>query len=74
MLLLIPYRTATTATLPCGTLSEAKEAFLQQYRDQYGYDGWMQQHWQAEVGNRIGQGQHYLDYTGWLTLRTADLR
>lgn len=50
--------------LPCGALDEARADFLQQYSDSYGYNGWMEQHWQQEVGNRIGQGQHYLDYTG----------
>jgi hypothetical protein len=48
----------------CGTVAEAKEAFLQQHGSSYGYQGWMEQHWQAEVGDRLGQGQHYLDYTG----------
>jgi hypothetical protein len=45
-------------------LAEAKDAFLQQHGSSYGYKGWMEQKWQQEVGDRLGQGQHYLDYTG----------
>jgi hypothetical protein len=54
----------TASRFACGSVTEAKEAFLQQHGSSYGYQGWMEQHWQAEVGDRLGQGQHYLDYTG----------
>lgn len=43
----------------------AKAAFLRQYRHHYGYNGWLDKHWQQEVGYRFGQHlQHYLDFTG----------
>jgi hypothetical protein len=68
----LPYHSARILLLPadlaskfaCRSLEEAKEAFLQQHGSSYGYKGWMDQKWQEEVGDRLGQGQHYLDYTG----------
>lgn len=46
-------------------LQQAKAAFLNsELSSSYGYQGWLEQHWWAEVGARFGPGQHYLDYTG----------
>jgi selenocysteine lyase/cysteine desulfurase len=45
-------------------LQAAKQQFLQQYGSGYGYSGWLEQHYQQEVGYRLGPGKHYLDYTG----------
>jgi hypothetical protein len=45
-------------------LHTAKQAFLAAHGADYGYNGWMEQHWAAEVGQRLGPGQHYLDMTG----------
>jgi hypothetical protein len=43
----------------------AKAAFLRTYGRHYGYKGWLDKHWQQEVGYRFGQHmQHYLDFTG----------
>uniref|UniRef100_A0A383VH74 Aminotransferase class V domain-containing protein n=1 Tax=Tetradesmus obliquus TaxID=3088 RepID=A0A383VH74_TETOB len=59
-----PQTAETSPKVPYGTLEEAKAAFLEQHGSSYGYKGWMEQRWQEEVGDRLGQGQHYLDYTG----------
>lgn len=59
-----PLSAETSPKVPCGTLEEAKAAFLEQHGSSYGYKGWMEQRWQEEIGDRLGQGQHYLDYTG----------
>jgi hypothetical protein len=45
-------------------LAAAKQQFMQQYGSGYGYGGWLEQHYQQEVGERLGPGKHYLDYTG----------
>ncbi|WIA41880.1 hypothetical protein OEZ86_009204 [Tetradesmus obliquus] len=59
-----PQTADTSRNVPCGSLEDAKAAFLEQHGSIYGYKGWMDQRWQEEVGDRLGQGQHYLDYTG----------
>eukprot|EP00878_Enallax_costatus_P013606 GHUV01014227.1.p1 GENE.GHUV01014227.1~~GHUV01014227.1.p1 ORF type:complete len:152 (+),score=37.38 GHUV01014227.1:399-854(+) len=47
-----------------GTVKAEKAAFLAQSAGQYGYNGWLDKNWQAEVGNRLGSSlQHYLDFT-----------
>ncbi|KAF8057669.1 hypothetical protein HT031_006018 [Scenedesmus sp. PABB004] len=53
-------RPAAAARLP--PLPEAKAAFLKAHPE-YGYGGWTDEHWEAEVGVRL-PGQHYLDHTG----------
>lgn len=54
------------ASLPCGSLEEARAAFLQQHGAAYGYSGWLDANYQAELGKRL-EGQQYLDWTGkWL--------
>lgn len=45
-------------------LLAAKQQFLRQYGAQYGYGGWLDQHYQQEIGYRLGPNKHYLDYTG----------
>lgn len=46
-------------------LAAAKAQFLHLYGSGYGYAGsWLDQHYQAEVGYRLGPNKHYLDYTG----------
>eukprot|EP00775_Hariotina_reticulata_P008766 gene8766-8945_t len=45
-------------------LAAAKAEFLNQYGVLYGYQGWLEQHYQQEVGGRLGPTRHYLDYTG----------
>lgn len=45
-------------------LLAAKQQFLQQYGSEYGYGGWLDQHYQQEIGSRLGPDKHYLDYTG----------
>lgn len=52
-------------------LHAAKEAFLQQYNQQYGYNGWLDANYESELGCRLGPGQHYLDWTGGLLLSHA---
>jgi hypothetical protein len=37
---------------------------MAQYGAGYGYGGWLDAHYEAEVGARLGPGHHYLDYTG----------
>jgi hypothetical protein len=37
---------------------------MKQYGASYGYQGWLEQHYQREVGDRLGPQRHYLDYTG----------
>lgn len=54
--------TASSAELP--PLAEAKAAFLAEHGSDYGYNGWIDAHWQQEVGVRLPGDQHYLDYTG----------
>lgn len=52
-------------------LAAAKAQFLQQYGSGYGYAGsWLDQHYQAEVGSRLGPNKHYLDYTGRVAVYT----
>lgn len=56
---------AATPALSANSFAAAKAAFLREHGDQYGYKGWMDKHWQREVGDRFGPGmRHYLDYTG----------
>eukprot|EP00882_Tetradesmus_deserticola_P022151 GHRQ01024040.1.p1 GENE.GHRQ01024040.1~~GHRQ01024040.1.p1 ORF type:complete len:146 (+),score=46.13 GHRQ01024040.1:833-1270(+) len=59
-----PHSAELAPQVPCGSEQAAKQLFLQQHGSSYGYQGWMEQHWQEEVGDRLKQGQHYLDYTG----------
>lgn len=42
--------------------AEQKEAFARQHPN-YGYMGWLEANYQAELGCRF-HGQHYLDWTG----------
>lgn len=42
-----------------------KRDFVSNHGHSYGYDGWVDQHWWGEVGQRLGPaGTHYLDHTG----------
>lgn len=52
-------------------LQTAKQAFLAAHGAFYGYQGWLERHWDAEVGQRLGAGQHYLDHTGASLLAAA---
>uniref|UniRef100_A0A383VTC1 Aminotransferase class V domain-containing protein n=1 Tax=Tetradesmus obliquus TaxID=3088 RepID=A0A383VTC1_TETOB len=61
------------ASLPCGSLEEARAAFLQQHGAAYGYSGWLDANYQAELGKRL-EGQHYLDWTGSGQYTTSQLR
>ena len=45
-------------TVPPGMAPREVDRFLHRHQ------GWLEQHWWAEVGARFGPGQHYLDYTG----------
>lgn len=45
-------------------LQDAKQQFLATHGNNYGYKGWLEQHWWLEVGQRLGHGAHYLDMTG----------
>ena len=55
----------------CG---DVKQQFLATHGGQgrYGYNGWVDTHWWAEVGQRLGPGGHYLDHTGGLVLQSGD--
>lgn len=58
--------TAVSKISSLGSLRAEKAAFLATYSEQYGYKGWLDKNWQAEVGERLGDTlQHYLDFTGW---------
>jgi hypothetical protein len=47
------------------TCAQAKQQFLASSNGHaYGYKGWLDQHWWAEIGQRLGPGAHYLDMTG----------
>ncbi|WIA18344.1 hypothetical protein OEZ85_009809 [Tetradesmus obliquus] len=60
-----PGSSAAEATASAAAaLQQAKQQFLAQYGAGYGYGGWLDAHYEAEVGARLGQGHHYLDYTG----------
>jgi len=62
-----PNRPAAVNTSPEDeALQAAKQAFLQQYGSEYGYNGWLEQHYQQEIGYRLTADKHYLDYTGVL--------
>lgn len=50
-------------------LAAAKAHFLQHSGQQYGYQGWLDSNYEAELGCRLGPGQHYLDWTGNKKLR-----
>jgi len=43
---------------------EEKQAFLDKYGRSYGYNGLLNSMYDFELGQRLGEGQHYLDYTG----------
>ena len=43
---------------------EAKQQFLQQWGQQYGYSGQVDNLYARELGMRLPPDQHYLDYTG----------
>lgn len=52
------------ATAPHQSLAAAKAAFLaRQGKGRYNA-AWMEKHYAAELGARLGPGQHYLDFTG----------
>lgn len=44
-------------------LEQAKADFLQDHPE-YGYKGWLESHWHDEIGVRMPEGSHYLDFTG----------
>jgi hypothetical protein len=52
-------------------LLAAKQQFMQQYGSEYGYGGWLDKHYQQEIGSRLGPNRHYLDYTGAVVLIRA---
>jgi hypothetical protein len=53
-------------------LQQAKQQFLAQHGAGYGYGGWLDAHYEQEVGARLGKGHHYMDYTGmWRALATC---
>jgi hypothetical protein len=64
-----PGNSSSSSAVPADpALAAAKAQFLQQYGSGYGYaGGWLDQHYQGEVGSRLGPNKHYLDYTGILT-------
>lgn len=43
---------------------DAKQQFLAIHGTEYGYNGWVEQKWWEEVGQRLGRNVHYLDMTG----------
>lgn len=45
-------------------LQRAKEEFLRQHGDAYGYKGLLDSIWQQELGSRLPPNHHYLDFTG----------
>lgn len=61
--------TAASSALP--PLSKAKAAFLAEHGSSYGYNGWIDAHWQEEVGVRLPDDQHYLDFTGMWQLNNV---
>jgi hypothetical protein len=63
LLLLCIVATGTSVALPCGSLEEARAAFLQQHGAAYGYNGWLDANYHQELGKRL-DGQRYLDWTG----------
>lgn len=52
-------------------LLAAKQQFMQQYGSGYGYGGWLDKHYQQEIGARLGPNRHYLDYTGAVLLTST---
>lgn len=46
------------------TISEEKKEFLKVHGDEYGYDGRIDELYMKEVGCRMGDNGHYMDYTG----------
>eukprot|EP00210_Caulerpa_lentillifera_P000805 g779.t1 len=46
-----------------GLITE-RQAFLDDYGQLYGYNGLLNSIYDKELGNRLGQNQYYLDYTG----------
>lgn len=65
---ILPTGSAAALTAPrwdqLPSLTAAKSAFLTEYGSWYGYNGWIDAHWQEEVGVRLPDDQHYLDHTG----------
>ncbi|KIZ00907.1 hypothetical protein MNEG_7052 [Monoraphidium neglectum] len=53
--------------------SSEKAEFLRQHPN-YGYHGWIDAHWQEEVGSRMAPGSHYLDFTGSGLYTNSQLR
>lgn len=45
-------------------LEAAKDAFLQAHGKEYGYNRDFDKFWAEELGERVGERQHYLDFTG----------
>ena len=45
-------------------MEDAKQHFLLEHGTSYGYNGWLDQNWWQEVGQRLGPDVHYLDMTG----------
>jgi hypothetical protein len=60
----VQHSSSTAEDAAAAALQQAKQQFLAQYGGSYGYGGWLDVHYEAEVGARLGQGHHYLDYTG----------
>lgn len=46
------------------SISEEKKEFLKVHGNQYGYDGRIDELYKKEVGCRMGDNGHYMDYTG----------
>lgn len=49
---------------PADSMAVAKAAFLEQWKEEYGYGGRIDQLYRDEVGCRMKPHEHYLDYTG----------
>lgn len=45
-------------------MAAAKASFLEEWKDEYGYGGRIDQLYRDEVGCRMKPNEHYLDYTG----------
>lgn len=55
---------APSTSAPAGTAAERKQRFLREWGDEYGYGGAIDELYRSEVGCRLPEDQHYLDYTG----------
>ena len=51
------------STVPSRPLSAVKQEFLANYPD-YGYKGKIDKLYKDEIGSRMGETEHYMDYTG----------